>query len=76
MSERFQLISDNFSLLRLQRATLQLSTVELPVSGIVGYRYESCLFHESGDSDIVGRYQTLNEAVSGHTELCQKYGLS
>lgn len=60
----------------------QLSTVELPRvmfedgSDLYGDRpYESCLFFANGDSDVVARYTTQEEAIAGHVELEKKYGL-
>lgn len=76
-SDRWQLIADNFSIVNLQRATLTLSTVELSsIPGIRDYSFESCLFSENGNSEIVARYYTISEAITGHITLCRKYGLA
>ena len=74
MAKRWQKVSSDGGLLSLE--TISLSTVEMPrISGMdFGYKYESCLFSDSG-SEVVDRYQTLDEAVAGHAALCRKYGL-
>lgn len=71
---RFQIKSDNRAV--FSNPTVVLSTVEMPrsLSGILDYRYESCLFG-AGDSNVVARYNTLSEAVAGHTKLTAEYGL-
>ena len=63
-------------------ADITLSTVELPKvmfedgTDLYGDRpYESCLFFINGDSDVVARYATQEEAIAGHVELEKKYGL-
>ena len=63
-------------------ADITLSTVELPKvmfedgTELYGDRlYESCLFFINGDSDVVARYATQEEAIAGHVELEKKYGL-
>ncbi len=60
----------------------QLSTVELPTIelGEDDYLYkdapyESCLFLANGDSDVIARYSTQEEAIAGHVELEKKYGM-
>lgn len=74
---RWQLIADNGSLSRLTKTTRHLSTVEMPIStvGMLGYAYESCVFG-ADESDVVARYQTKEDAIIGHNELCKEYGLS
>ena len=53
----------------------QLSTVSLPVEIYPDTPYESCLFYANGDSDVVARYSSQEEAIAGHVELEKKYGL-
>ena len=74
MAPRWQKVSSDGGLFSL--TTISLSTVEIPnIPGMdFGYRYESCLFSENG-SEVVDRYQTLDQAVAGHAALCRKYGL-
>ena len=74
MAPRWQKVSSDGGLFSL--TTISLSTVEMPrISGMdFGYKYESCLFSDSG-SEVVDRYQTLDQAVAGHAALCRKYGL-
>ena len=74
MAKRWQKVSSDGGLFSL--TTISLSTVEIPnIPGMdFGYRYESCLFSENG-SEVVDRYQTLDQAVAGHAALCRKYGL-
>lgn len=52
----------------------ELCTTEMPdLSALglpgMGYRYESCMFYASGDSDVKDRYQTREEAEAGHLRL-------
>jgi hypothetical protein len=61
---------------------ITLSTVELPIikldenSNLYGDTpYESCLFFANGESDVVARYKTKEEAIAGHVELEKKYDL-
>lgn len=64
--------------------TLRLSTVDLcnhvrtkraEFLQRLGYRYESCLFVSGGDSEVVGKYKTMTDAVRGHARLMKEYGL-
>lgn len=78
--KRWQIVSDDS--VWMFPAEVQLSTVELPRvtfedgSDLYGDRpYESCLFFANGDSDVVARYATQEEAIAGHVELEKKYGL-
>ena len=72
---RWQIISDDS--VWMFPADTQLSTVELHpgMFGMVGAPYESCLFFANGESDVVARYATQEEALAGHVELEKKYGL-
>jgi hypothetical protein len=73
---QYQMISDNGGVFK--QASIELRTTEMPrFRGMpaIPYRYESCLFSPS-DSEVLGRYDTLSEAVEGHNRLSEKYGLS
>ena len=65
--------SNNSSLLRLKRATVELSTVRLPFRHSGGI-YETALFTES-DSEVLERYETACEAIEGHRRYKRQYGL-
>jgi hypothetical protein len=73
MAERWQIVSDDS--VWMFHADTSLSTVELNPEIYKIYRYESCLFFANGDSDVVRRYETKEEALVGHEELEKKYGL-
>lgn len=55
----------------------ELFTTEMPrvedfgLPGL-GYRYESCLFYAGGDSDVLARYDTQEEALAGHQRLMRE----
>ena len=70
----FQMISHNGSLFK--EGDIVLSTVQMPkqLRGSLGYNYESCIFVK-GDSEVLGRYDRLAEAVLDHVRLRQQYGL-
>lgn len=53
-------------------ATFRLSTVELPEE--YGYGYETCIFKQNGDSDVIERYYTIDEAIVGHYHYAKYYG--
>lgn len=74
MRDGFQLISTNAGFFR--GPSVELRTTEMPrsVVGVLGYRFESCLF-SAGDSDVLARYNTLSEAVQGHVDLARKHKL-
>ena len=72
--DRWQLVSDDS--VWMFPADIQLSTVSLV--NTMFYKdtpYESCLFFANGDSDVVCRYATQEEAIAGHIELEKKYKL-
>lgn len=76
MSKRWQIVSDDS--VWMFTADVTLSTVELikPFKGLYEEdAYESCLFFKNGESDVVARYTTQEEAIAGHIELEKKYGL-
>ena len=77
---RWQIVSDDS--VWMFPADVQLSTVELPritfgdPEELYGDRlYESCIFFANGESDVLCRYATQEEALAGHVELEKKYGL-
>ena len=78
--KRWQIVSDDS--VWMFPADIKLSTVELPKvtfdDGTDLYDdtpYESCIFFATGESDVVARYATQEEAIAGHVELEKKYGL-
>ena len=74
--KRWQIVSDDS--VWMFPADVQLSTVELRKLGIGYYDekpYESCIFFANGESDVLARYATQEEAIAGHVELEKKYGL-
>lgn len=89
MSDPLQILSDDS--VWMFPADVTLSTVELTFHHVTGsehaeltkllndlYKdrpYESCLFFANGNSDVVARYLTQEEAIAGHIELEKKYGL-
>ena len=82
--KRWQLIScksrELFDVLKDPDTETWLSTVELPAlpsdlkSGI-GYQYETCVFLEDRDSEVVDTYRTKEQAIAGHERYRIKYGL-
>lgn len=69
---RWQLVSDDH--VWFYPPDISLSTTEI-ISFYHKESYESCLFFANGDSEIVARYQTQEEATMGHIELEKKYDL-
>jgi len=55
-----------------KQGNVYLSTVQLPIS--IGYIYESCIFTDE-DSQVVGKYNSLSEAILDHVKLRHQYGL-
>lgn len=51
--------------------TLRISTVELPEE--YGYGYETCIFKQNGDSDVVENYTTLSDALAGHYRHAKRH---
>lgn len=74
MSERdwFQVISHNGGLFK--ETTLELRTTKMPDIAYLDYSYESCLFAQH-DSEVLGRYTSLKDAIDGHEKLTRKLGL-
>ncbi len=77
--KRWQIVSDDS--VWMYPADVTLSTVELTslkLGGLTIYEgtpYETCIFFANGDSDVLARYKTQEEAIAGHVELEKKYGL-
>ena len=73
IKDRWQIVSDDS--VWMYPPDVSLSTVEL-ISNFYGDTpYESCIFFANGDSDVVARYATQEQAIAGHVELEKKYGL-
>lgn len=73
MNKPWQLISDDSAW--MFRPDIWLSTIELIGNVYRDTPYESCIFYSNGDSDIVARYRTKEEALEGHIFLEKKYKL-
>lgn len=46
-----------------------LCTTEMPYLPGLDYRYESCIFLADGDSDVLARYDTQEDAEAGHDSI-------
>lgn len=51
--------------------TVEISTVKLNSAGFGSGLYETCLFYDNGDSNVVATYDTEAEAVKNHKFLVQ-----
>jgi len=49
--------------------TVEISTVKLNSAGFGSGLYETCLFYDNGDSNVVARYETLEEATAAHAYI-------
>lgn len=49
---------------------IEVSTIEL--CGYNPAKYETCLFHDNGDSTVVDRYDKVDTATTKHNEYVQK----
>lgn len=49
----------------------EISTVKLNSAAVGSDQYETCMFYDNGDSNVVARYKTLAEAVKNHKLLVQ-----
>lgn len=80
ISARRQLTSNNSIPLweKVFPADVVLHTTEMPDMGKIGfdfgYKYESCIF-KSNESEVLARYNTVEEAKDGHERLTQELGL-
>lgn len=73
MAKRWQIVSDDS--VWMYPAEVSLSTVELNREVYKLTPYESCIFYSNGDSDVIDRYDSQEEAIIGHEKLEKKYGL-
>ena len=71
--KRWQIVSDDH--VWMYPADVSLSTVELDSRIYDDTPYESCVFFANGDSEVLARYKTQEEALRGHIELEEKYNL-
>lgn len=57
----------------LSDQTVEVSTVDLsmPEVGIVGKGFETCIFFEDGESEVVEWYTTVDSAIAGHAAWCR-----
>lgn len=72
-SKRWQICSDDH--VWMFPAEVSLSTVELNGEIYRNEPYESCIFYANGDSDVLTRYKTQEEAEIGHVELEKQFKL-
>lgn len=73
---RWQLVSNDS--VWMFPADIQLSTVELPtimLSELFNEQFESCLFFINGNSEVIARYATQEDAIKGHELFEKEYGL-
>lgn len=49
--------------------TVTVSTVDLRDFALRGPRYETCLFWSTGDSQVQGRWHSLDQALAEHRRL-------
>ena len=73
MQKRWQIVSDDS--VWMYPADRTLSTVELNGEFYSAAPYESCWFFSNGDSDVITRYVTKEEAIAAHERLEKKYKL-
>lgn len=70
---RWQLVSDDH--VWFYPADISLSTVELDSRVYKDTPYETCVFYANGDSEVLARYQTKEDAARGHIEYERRYNL-
>jgi len=71
--KRWQLVSDDH--VWMYPADVSLSTVELDSTVYKNTPYESCIFYINGDSEVLKRYATKEDAARGHIEYERQYNL-
>ena len=71
--KRWQIISDDS--VWMYPADRTLSTVELDGDLYRAAPYESCIFFANGDSDVITRYVTKEQAIAAHERLEIQYKL-
>ena len=69
---RWQLVSDDH--VWFYPPDISLSTVEL-ISNYHTDSYETCIFYSNGNSEVLKRYMTQEDAVLGHIEYERQYNL-
>lgn len=76
MSERGRIVVKTGQRWQLYTMTKvgDVSTVELPIVGHPGGDYETCIFFKDGDSEVVERYETKDEAAKGHARHVEARG--
>ena len=47
----------------------EISTVKLNSAAFGSDQYETCMFYDNGDSNVVARYKTLAEALASHAHI-------
>lgn len=70
---RWQLVSDDH--VWFYPADISLSTVELDSNVYKDTPYETCIFYANGESEVLKRYTTKEDAASGHIEYERQYNL-
>jgi hypothetical protein len=71
--KRWQLVSDDH--VWFYPPDISLSTVELVSFAYQDTPYETCVFYANGDSEVLKRYKTQEDAVLGHIEYERKFNL-
>lgn len=71
--KRWQIVSDDH--VWFYPPDVSLSTVELNSSVYKHNPYETCIFYANGESEVLERYETKEDALRGHIEYEQKYNL-
>jgi hypothetical protein len=69
--KRWQIVSDDH--VWMYPADVTISTVELNRELYKLSPYETCIFFAHGDSDVVERYDSQEEAEAGHVKYEQMY---
>lgn len=56
-------------------ADTKLYTTEMPSMPGIDYKYETCVFFNDYDSNVIDRYSTIEEAREGHIKYTQAFDL-
>ena len=70
-NKRWQIVSDDS--VWMYPPDVTVSTVELNRELYKLSPYETCIFFAHGDSDVVERYDSQEEAIAGHEKYEQMY---
>jgi hypothetical protein len=70
---RWQLVSDDH--VWFYPPDISLSTVELDSRVYKDTPFETCVFYANGDSEVLERYTTKEDAARGHIEYERKFKL-